>query len=108
MITEYVDILKPLKVATERLEGRGKRQFRLNGRFGAIYEVIPTFEQLINTFEDRLLPYTSVDFEQTDAPEDHMAINLRAALTKLRLYHNKLSDSPAYYAAIILHPRYRN
>ena len=74
----------------------GKKQFRLNGRFGAIYEVIPTFEQLINTFENRLLPYTSVDFEQPDTSEDHMAINLRAALTKLRLYHNKLSDSPAY------------
>ena len=85
MITEYVDILKPLKVATERLEGRGKNQFRLNGRFGSIYEGIPTLEQLFNTFEERLLPYTSVEFEQPDAPEDHMATNLPVTLAKLRL-----------------------
>ncbi|KAF1940084.1 hypothetical protein EJ02DRAFT_495756, partial [Clathrospora elynae] len=108
VVTKYVDILKPLKVATEWLEGRGKKQHKLNGRFGAIYEVIPTFEQLINTFEERLLPYTSIDFERYDAPEDHIAINLRAALAKLKLFYAKLSNSPAYYAAVVLHPRYWN
>ena len=44
VITEYVEVLRPLKTATERLEGRGSKQWRLNGRFGAIYEVIPTFK----------------------------------------------------------------
>lgn len=112
VITEYVDILKPLKVATERLEGRGKSRLsgdrKLNGRFGALYEVIPTLEQLISTYEERLVTYRDVDFEQEDAPEDHLAINLRAAVAKLKLYYSKLSDCPAYYAAIVLHPRYRN
>lgn len=108
VITEYVEVLRPLKTATERLEGRGSKQWRLNGRFGAIYEVIPTFEQLIAAFEDQLVMWEKVDFEQLEAPEDHMAINLRAAVAKLKLYYSKLSDSPAYYAAIVLHPRYRN
>jgi hypothetical protein len=31
VITEYMDVLKPLKTATERLEGRGK-----SGGFGSI------------------------------------------------------------------------
>ncbi|KAG9379573.1 Dimer-Tnp-hAT domain containing protein [Pyrenophora tritici-repentis] len=39
--------------------------------------------------------------------EDHLAINLRAALVKAREYYNKLDLSPAYYAATILHPRYK-
>jgi hypothetical protein len=108
VIIDYVDVLRPLKVATERLEGRGRKQYKLNGRFGAIYEIIPIFEQLIAAFEERLVTWRSVDFEQLDAPEDHMAINLRAAVAKLKLYYSKLSDSPAYYAAIVLHPRYRN
>jgi len=108
VITEYVEVLRPLKKATERLEGRGKKEHAFNGRFGAIYEIIPTFEQLITTYEQRLLPYNSVDYEQPGAPEDHLAINLRAALTKLHEYHSKLRDSPAYYAAVVLHPRYKN
>jgi hypothetical protein len=48
VITDYVDVLRPLKIATQRLEGRSRKgDCKLNGRFGAIYEVIPTFEQLI-------------------------------------------------------------
>ena len=35
VITEYIDLLRPLKYASERLKGRGK-----SGKFGAIYEVI--------------------------------------------------------------------
>jgi hypothetical protein len=38
VITEYIDILKPLKTATKRLEGRGK-----TGSFRAIAEIIPIF-----------------------------------------------------------------
>jgi hypothetical protein len=55
VLVDYVDVLRPLKVASERLEGRGKKQYKLNGRFGAIYEIIPTFEQLIAAFEERLV-----------------------------------------------------
>ncbi|KAG9379901.1 Dimer-Tnp-hAT domain containing protein [Pyrenophora tritici-repentis] len=72
----------PLKQATKRLEGRGKA--------------------------DRLQSYEDVIHdEHTESPEDHLAINLRAALVKAREYYNKLDLSPAYYAATILHPRYK-
>ncbi|KAG9389112.1 Dimer-Tnp-hAT domain containing protein [Pyrenophora tritici-repentis] len=86
----------PLKQATKRLEGRGK-----SGAFGAIAEVILVFEYLLGVYEDRLQSYEDVIYdEHTESPEDHLAINLR--------YYNKLDLSPAYYAAIILHPRYKS
>jgi hypothetical protein len=84
------------------LEGRGK-----SGRHGAIYEIIPVFEYLLEAFEDRVRPFESVDYEQREAPEDHLAINTRAAWAKLREYYTKLDASPAYYAACCLHPYYK-
>jgi hypothetical protein len=46
VITEYMNTLKPLKAATERLEGRGK-----SGGFGAIAEIIPIFEYILSYYE---------------------------------------------------------
>jgi hypothetical protein len=40
--------------------------------------------------------------------EDHLAINLRAALVKVRSYYSKLDHSPACYAATIFHPHYKS
>ncbi|KAG9382086.1 Dimer-Tnp-hAT domain containing protein [Pyrenophora tritici-repentis] len=92
----------PLKQATKRLEGRGKS--------GALEQSLRLF-QYLNTYlvyEDRLQSYEDVIHdEHTESPEDHLAINLRAALVKAREYYNKLDLSPAYYAATILHPRYK-
>ncbi|KAI1566127.1 hypothetical protein PtrEW13061_011860 [Pyrenophora tritici-repentis] len=102
VITEYQDCLQPLKLATERLEGRGKA-----GNFGAIYEIIPVFEYVLSALEARVRPYEQVDFNYTDAPEDHLHINLRAAWSKANDYYNKLDDSPVYYAAVCLHPYYK-
>lgn len=95
-------MLKPLKEATSRLEGRGA-----SGRFGAIHEIIPTFEAILKAYESLSEQYTSVDFNYADAPEDYLAINVRAGWKKLQKYYKKLDDSPAYYAATILHPYYK-
>jgi hypothetical protein len=46
VVTEYMDILKPLETATKRLEGRGK-----SGSFGAIAEIIPIFKYLLTYYE---------------------------------------------------------
>jgi hypothetical protein len=102
VITEYIAVLQPLKFATKRLEGRGK-----GGRFGAIYEIIPVFEYLLARFEELVLPFEDVDYEQLDAPEDHLAINVRIAWAKLRDYYEKLDEAPVYYAATCLHPAYK-
>ncbi|KAI1669706.1 Dimer-Tnp-hAT dimerization containing protein [Pyrenophora tritici-repentis] len=102
VITKYIRVLRPLKEATLRLEGRGKA-----GRFGAIYEVIPVFEYLLNEYEARVKSYEHVDYEAANAPEDHLAINLRAAWAKLNEYYSKLDDLVVYYAAVTLHPYYK-
>jgi hypothetical protein len=73
-VKDYIKILQPLKLATKRLKGRGK-----SGCFRAIYEVILVFEYLLYKFEQRYKPYKLVDYEATSTPEDHFAINLRAA-----------------------------
>jgi hypothetical protein len=76
IITEYQDCLEPLKLATERLEGRGKA-----GNFDAIYEITPVFEYILGALEAYTRPYERVNFNYTDAPEDHLYVNLRAAWT---------------------------
>jgi hypothetical protein len=104
VITEYIAVLQPLKFATKRLEGRGK-----GGRFGAIYEIIPVFEYLLARFKELVLPFEDVDYEQLDAPEDHLAINVQTAWAKLQDYYKKLDESPVYYAATcLLHPAYKS
>jgi hypothetical protein len=104
VITEYIDVLQPLKAATELLEGRGK-----HGRFSAIYEIIPVFEHLLKRFEEAVELYENVNYDAYDeAPEDHLAINLKLAWGKANAYYKKLDDSPAYYAAVCLHPYYKN
>ncbi|KAG9382681.1 hypothetical protein A1F94_006602 [Pyrenophora tritici-repentis] len=101
--SEYQNCLKPLKIATKRLEGRGKV-----GSFGAIYEVLPVFEYILRNLEELAQPWIDVDFNaHNEAPEDHLHINLRAAWNKADAYYNKLDDSPVYYAATCLHPLYK-
>ena len=103
VVTKYMDVLRPLKECTNRLEGRGEQ-----GGFRAVAEIILVFEYLLSVYEDRLQNYDDVIHDEHDeAPEDHLAINLRAAIIKALEYYNKFDLSPAYYAAIILHPRYK-
>ncbi|KAK1917077.1 hypothetical protein P3342_001659 [Pyrenophora teres f. teres] len=102
VVTDYIEVLRPLKECTKRFEGRGEYSF------GAIAEVIPTFEFLLTQLEARLYYDCVVHDAHDEAPEDHLPINLRAALLKANEYYAKLDDSPAYYAATILHPRYKH
>jgi hypothetical protein len=75
VITEYIDVLQPLKAATELLEGRGK-----HGRFSAIYKIILVFEHLLKRFKEAVKLYENVNYNAYDkAPEDHLAINLKLA-----------------------------
>jgi hypothetical protein len=75
VVTEYLDVLKPLKSATKRLEGRGK-----SGRFSAIAEIIPVFEYILSYYEQRVKAYEAVDYNAHDkAPKDYLTIKLRVA-----------------------------
>ncbi|EFQ87876.1 hypothetical protein PTT_16444, partial [Pyrenophora teres f. teres 0-1] len=102
-ITEYIQLLEPFAEATRLLEGRGR-----HGRHGAIWEVLVTFEWLLDqlkALKDRL---KDVNYEDPDAPEDHLVTHVNLAHSKLAEYYEKFDNAPVYYAATVLHPRYKN
>ena len=103
VITEYIDALKPLKKATKRPEARGKQ-----GSFITIYEVVLVFDYVLGAYEAILGTYDHVDFSAYhEPPEDHLAINLKAAWRKVTAYYTKLDALPAYYNATCLYPYYK-
>ncbi|KAF2190347.1 hypothetical protein K469DRAFT_484498, partial [Zopfia rhizophila CBS 207.26] len=64
VITQYIQVLKPLKEATSRLKGRGA-----SDRFSAIHKIIPTFKAILKAYKSLSKQYTSVNFNEADAPE---------------------------------------
>lgn len=138
ILTEYLAILKPFKLATKRLEGRaldGEFNYWTSflvvlliilctGRYGALWEVLPTIELLlqeIKVFVDR---YSSVgdiipDISNSDNSQDwssqdwspikdrYLHNNLQLGWQKLDKYYQLTDNSSAYVAAIALHPRYK-
>jgi len=106
VIINYIDILSPIREATKLLEARGK-----SGLHGAIWEVIPTFDWLLKLFEERkarVAEATAESYPDQGPIEDHYAINLNRGWLKLKKYFEKLDTTPVYYAAVLLHPLYKN
>ncbi|PZD22103.1 hypothetical protein A1F96_11461, partial [Pyrenophora tritici-repentis] len=68
-----------------------------------IVGISAVFETILSSYEERVESYSGVNYDEPGAPEDHIAINLRAAWAKANEYYIKLDDSPAYYAATSLH-----
>jgi len=101
-INEYIQLLEPFSEATKLLEGRGKV-----GRHGAIWEVIITFEWLLDELEQQKSRLSQVDYNDPDAPEDHLKVHVNLAHAKLSEYYYKFDDAPVYYTATILHPHYK-
>jgi hypothetical protein len=100
-ITEY--ILEPFAEATRLLEGRGQ-----HGRHGAIWEVQVTFEWLLDQLEALKDHLKDINYEDPEAPEDHLVTHVNLAHNKLAEYYEKFDNAPVYYAATVLHPHYKN
>ena len=92
-IASYREILQPLKEATLLLQGNA------GGKFGAIWQVLPTFEKLLQHFEDLRTQYP------VSMTEHHFSININLGWQKLNEYYDRMDDTPVYVAAIVLHPR---
>jgi len=122
----YHEILAPFKKATLQLQGQ------VGGRFGAIWQVIPIYEQLLKHFEDLRRQYpvkaalietqlqrqptfdnslTDVATQITGLPDDqttfeaHLSANINGGWQKLNKYYELLNNLPIYVAAVVLHPR---
>lgn len=102
-ITEYIKLLEPFAEATRLLEGRGR-----HGRHGAIWEVLITFEWLLDQLEALKERLKDIDYDDPEAPEDHLMLNVNLAHAKLAKYYAKFDDAPVYYAATVLHPHYKH
>ncbi|KAM0664385.1 hypothetical protein ACQRIU_006967 [Beauveria bassiana] len=95
VIAEYLAILKPLKIATKRLEGRPRE-----GKFGAIWEVLLTMEWLLKHLEES-------KFRHERDEEPYLRIGCNLGWMKLDEYYSLTDESPAYLASLVLHPAYR-
>jgi hypothetical protein len=71
VVTEYLEVLQLLKEAYLSLEARSR-----SSKFGVIYEIILQFEAILKLYKLILEPYSGVDFNTTNAPEDYLVINL--------------------------------
>ncbi|KAI1675947.1 hypothetical protein L13192_02694, partial [Pyrenophora tritici-repentis] len=59
----------------------------------------------LEALKDRL---KDINYEDPDAPEDHLVTHVNLAHSKLAEYYEKFDNAPVYYAATILHPHYKN
>lgn len=112
VIAEYLAILKPLKIATKRLEGRpeegtaswpqhvwtllltGYRKIRGNLGSSTNYGVALT------ALEDSKLQH-----EHDEEP--YLRIGCNLGWMKLDKYYTLTEESPVYLAALVLHPAFR-
>ncbi|RAQ98639.1 HAT domain-containing protein [Stemphylium lycopersici] len=84
---------------------------RSTGLRAADWAVIAEYQDCLtplNQLKDQARLFEQVDFNaHLEAPEDHLKVNLLAAWAKANDYYSKLDASPAYYAAVCLHPYYK-
>ena len=134
IIKLYHEMLKPLKDATKLLQGHAGSRFgairqvipafeKLLHHFETLVDQYPAKESLktsdsyhcpslevtsgyqaFNTsLADVANAVASVPDDQTTY-EHHLSINIKLAWSKLNEYYAYLDDTPAYVAAIVLHP----
>lgn len=98
LIQLYHEILKPIKLATLLLHGQ------VGSRFGATWQVLPTYEVFLAHFEQLRTQY-SVNTGGLNTSDFHLSTSINAAMQKLSNYYERLDDSPIYVAAIVFHSR---
>jgi hypothetical protein len=109
MISLYVDLLKPFKDATLRLEGHpGKSK-------AGMWLVLLMYEKMMQHLEqnkERLSAQESVTkgFDQPElsgastTTRHHLSAVVNLGWIKLDQYYNRLDDNDIYIAAVLLHP----
>jgi hypothetical protein len=129
IVTQYLTVLKPLKAATKRLQGH------IGGKFGAIWLVLPIYEDLLGHFEEMTQQYpinrpatepdihlkgpskfsqslpdvaSQIELPPEEVPAElQFSINIDLAWQKLNEYYEKLDNTSVYVAAVVLHPRFK-
>ena len=86
------DLLRPFWKLTLRLQGQA-----INCKYGAIWEVLPAMEVLMNHLEAASKTYTHRRYK-------HLHICINNTWIKLREYYQLLDISPVYAASLVLNP----
>src|SRR5947209_10762903 len=86
------DLLKPFWKMTLRLQGQAT-----SGKYGAIWEVLPAMELLINHLEAASKVYTHRKFK-------HLHTCINNTWVKLCEYYQLLNASSVYAASLVLNP----
>ncbi|RWA03211.1 hypothetical protein EKO27_g11894 [Xylaria grammica] len=96
-------ILTHYESTVKLLEGDGIQRKRRGwtGSYGNIWEVIFGFEFLLAKLEE----YKAIANTLPDSK--HFRANINLGWQKLDEYYKKLDETPVYYAAVALHPRFR-
>jgi hypothetical protein len=113
-LQEYQDILTPIHNFTASLQGHA------GGDFGAIWLVLPAFENLLSILEDKKLQcqaeISSQAFlsqlepsndKERDLFWNHLATAVNRGWAKLNHYYELLDNTPVYVAAIVLYPFFK-
>ncbi|EJP61509.1 transposase-like protein [Beauveria bassiana ARSEF 2860] len=100
----YHSILRQFEACVKDLEGDGKQRIRKGGKeaaYGLMQDICPAYELSIGHLEEAKL-----DADRTPEPA-HFRTNINLAWAKLNKYYSTIDQSPAYYAATVLHPAIR-
>lgn len=98
------DQLQPLFWATKSLEGNTDlSEGNAKPSHGALWEVLPVFEHVLQHFED--LENDAKDGKFNNHPGIQQSITL--AWEKTQEYYRKTDASVAWQAAVVLHPRFK-
>lgn len=100
----YRDLLRHFETCVKKLEGDGKLRVRKGGKeaaHGLMQDICPAFEWLMGHLEEAKV-------RADHLPEcAHLRTNINLAWVKLNKYYSTIDQSPAYYAATVLHPAIR-
>lgn len=102
-LTELYDLLEPFQTQTARLEGHAKE-----GHHGSAWEILPTIEMLITKLEHKQSSFRSstigLPYHRAATEEDYITEACRMSILKLKKYQKLLWETPAYAAALVIHP----
>ena len=92
-VKTFIEILKPFYDLTIRLQGNAK-----DGAKGSLWEVLVSFEIILSHLEAARKKYLKTQTYR------FLRSCINAAWAKAERYYKLLDDSPAYAAAVLLHP----
>jgi hypothetical protein len=98
-LEHFLDILKPFKDLTKRMEGRANKA-GLEGSHGSLYETIESLDVLFKKLQEA----GKFADDHPEVVSTYYSCAIDAARVKLEEYFGLTDSTPAYRCAVALHP----